>query len=116
MQDERIPAWITRGLVLALLGLGASGLGLWISSVNTSVNAATIVNAVQDKSIAEQTQDTKEIKETLLRLEDKLDDALKERRVVTVYRDQPRQSKPIPKVDEYTNRVGGLSGPDPEVK
>lgn len=115
MQNERIPAWLSRGIIISLVTLGVGGMGLWVSNLNTAVSAAAVINAVQDNKFNDHDREFQEIKATLLRMEDKLDDALKERRVVTTYRAQPRQSKPAPK-DEFLYRVGGLSGPDPDTK
>lgn len=68
-----LPKWLVQGIILALLAVIAGGVGSWVGGVNHGISAAATVDAVQEEKIERTNNDIGEIKQSLRRIEDKID-------------------------------------------
>ena len=71
--NDSLPKWLKQGFVLALLAVLCGAVGSWVGSVDNSISMAVTANAVQEEKIERSNTDISEMKASLRRIEDKID-------------------------------------------
>lgn len=71
--SDAIPKWLIQGIVLALLAIIAGGAGTWVGGVNHGLSEAVTASAVQETKIDVNNDNIIEMKNSLRRIEDKID-------------------------------------------
>lgn len=78
-QQPLISPWLLRIVIGSAIAVFAGGAGAWVHDQNTRQSEASTINAVQSKEIEVQNRDIEEMKGSLRRIENKLDDIRREK-------------------------------------